>query len=122
PPTISPVPTPLKTTTAVNLPASTDARLRLDLLENAPEQAVGKKDLFHYQQAQLPPPPPGARGGPPLNPVTPISTTPPVVRTPGPPPTPPQPPIPLKFQGFAVTETPDRTLHAFLADDARHYD
>jgi hypothetical protein len=35
---------------------------------------------------------------------------------------PPQlPPIALKYQGFAVTATPDRTLTAFLADDSRHY-
>lgn len=109
---------------SVNLPPQDGAHIRLDLLEN-PEGAdldIGKKNLFQYRQAPLPPPPAGTHVGPPLNSAPPIPLAPPAAVKPPANFTPPPPPIPLKFQGFGVVETPDRTMHAFLADDVRHYD
>ncbi|HYR44765.1 MAG TPA: hypothetical protein VER98_17160, partial [Terriglobia bacterium] len=49
--------------TSANLPAPTDARIRLDLVEKpqGPEE-IGRKNVFQY--GQLPAPPaPGQRGG-----------------------------------------------------------
>src|SRR5712671_3329336 len=48
---------------SANPPASTDARIRLDLIEkseNSPEE-IGRKNVFQYRQT--PAPPSGSRGG-----------------------------------------------------------
>jgi len=115
--------------TSANLPAPTDARIRLDLVEKpqGPEE-IGRKNVFQY--GQLPAPPaPGQRGGS-------TATTPPGPSSPpgspGSPPTgtrptgpigpPPPPPIPLKYPGYAIETSPGGRMTAFLVDDAsRHY-
>lgn len=110
-------------TTAANRPASSDgARIRLDLMEKPEdfEEGVGSKNLFVYRQAPPPPPPafkPGAPGGG-LTPV-PVAPVPSVQQNPpGPPP---PPPIQLRYEGFAVINSPEGELTAFLADPSRHY-
>jgi hypothetical protein len=111
----SPTPRP-----SANAPAASDARIRIDLLENTQEADIGKRNVFTYRQAPAPPPSSLGRGalgpssGPPQ---TPIQQPPPAVKA-GPPP---PPPIPLRFQGFAVTTGRDAGLTAFLADDQRHF-
>ena len=103
---------------SVNLPPPDQSYIRLDLLEKSAEEGQGKRNLFQYQQAPPPPPPGPPRGGPPPNQPPPVTT---MMQQPGPVGPPPPPPIPLKFQGFAITETPDRSFTAFIADDSRHY-
>ena len=113
---------------STNLPSSSGAQIRLDLVEKEKAgENIGKRNLFQYQQAPPPPPPPGPRGGrgqgsggpvgfPPVQPPPPVIITPP-----GPPPPPPLPPITLKYQGFAARSAPNGGFTAFLADDSRHY-
>lgn len=100
-------------------PAPTDARIRLDVVENPEtEGEIGQKNVFQYGQRrpapapQTLPPGPGASSAP-----APPVVTPPVPAVPAPPP--PPPPVPLKFTGFAVINS---SLTAFLSDDSsRHY-
>jgi hypothetical protein len=112
-----------ETKTAANPPTSTNAaRIRLDLIEKTddPDEGIGKRNLFQYQQAP-PPPPVSPRAGSPGNvgtaPPPPPVTVPVVVRPPGPPP---PPPITLKYTGFATT-TANPGYTAFIGDDSRHY-
>jgi hypothetical protein len=112
---------PAETKTSSNPPAPSEAYIRLDLLEESQsdEQEVGKRNLFQYRQAPAPPAPP--RGAPAGLPST--TMMPPVQQNPGPtgPTVRPPQPIPLKYQGYAVTPSPDGGLTAFLSDDIRHY-
>src|SRR5207247_4219419 len=116
--------------TSANPPAATDARIRLDLIEKpeGSKEEIGRKNVFQYQR---PPAPSGAsasgRGGsaattpvpfpfPPTVGLPPSATRPGVAAPPGP------PPIPLKYQGYAVEDSPARQMTAFVTDDAsRHY-
>src|SRR5215471_17962545 len=127
PPAISVVQAP-PPKVSTNVPSSSGAQIRLDLVEKETAgENIGKRNLFQYQQAPPPPPPAGLRGRglqgsegpgafPPVQP-------PPVVNLPppGPPPPPPLPPITLKYQGFAARSAPNGGFTAFLADDSRHY-
>jgi hypothetical protein len=121
PPTTNAVKEATTTAKTSNSPAPSDARI-LDWTNPEVAEDAGKRNVFQYQQAPLPPPPPPPRGGPSAGinpgglPSTPVAPpiAPPVTR-------PQPPPIPLKYQGFAVTTSPTRGMTAFLADDARHY-
>ena len=106
-----------------NPPAASDARIRLDLVENpnAADEDAGKRNLFQYGQ----PPAPPITARPPL-PNTfppPVNTAPSqaVPRPPGPVTPPPPPPINLKFQGLFTVKEPGGALIAVVADDSRHY-
>lgn len=114
-----------ETTASANpLPAASDARIRLDIVDTQEDSAedVGRKDLFRYRQAPPPPaqtpkpgtsvaipppavtPPPGQRGSAPQQP------------------SPSPPPIPLQYQGFAVDKSPEGGYIAFLAEGtSKHY-
>jgi hypothetical protein len=127
PPTISVVQAPQQKV-STNLPSSSGAQIRLDLVEKETAgEDIGKRNLFQYQQAPPPPPPPGPRGGrgqgsggpvgfPPVQPPPPV-----IITSPGPPPPPPLPPITLKYQGFAARSAPNGGFTAFLSDESRHY-
>ena len=123
-----------ETKTSANPPAATDARIRLDLIEKADgsKEEIGRKNVFQYQRPPAPPRPsgPGASGPggsasmtPVPSPSVPSGGLPPsggrpttVVAPPGP------PPIPLKYQGYAVENSPGGQTTAFLTDDtSRHY-
>ena len=113
-----------ETKTSANLPAPTDARIRLDLVEKpqAPEE-IGRKNVFQY--GQVPPAAPPQRGGstPGTPSVPPPSAVPPngqpsATRPPGPPP---PPPIPLKYPGYAIETSAGGRMTAFLLDDASHH-
>ena len=112
---------------STNLPSSSGAQIRLDLVEKEKAgENIGKRNLFQYQQAPPPLPPPGPRGRGPQGSgpgaFLPVQPPVPVVVTPaGPPPPPPLPPITLKYQGFAARSAPNGGFTAFLADDSRHY-
>jgi hypothetical protein len=123
PTTTAAVQTPEQPKTSANPPAPSDARIRLDLVEKQESDGkdIGKKNVFQYGQTPLPVlpgPKPGATNGTP--PPTVISTPLPIHPV-GPPLPPPPPPIPLKYQGYAATKTPD-VLTAFLVDDTRPND
>jgi hypothetical protein len=113
-----------ETKTSTNLPAPTDARIRLDLVEKsqAPEE-IGRKNVFQYRQLPPPPAPPqrgGSKATTPPAPPPPVNG-PPANRPAGPVVPPPPPPIPLKYPGYAIeTSTGDR-MTAFLLDDASHH-
>jgi hypothetical protein len=101
--------------------AVTDARIRLDLMDNDGEKPeAGRENVFQYRTVQPPPPP--VRPAPPkdpfVNPPPPVVVTPP--RPPTPPPPPPPPPITLRYQGFARSDA-GGTLTAFLTDETGHY-
>jgi hypothetical protein len=125
PPVASTIQPPEPKKTSANPPAASEARIRLDLVEKSEEagQENRRRNLFQYGQAPAPPQPvgrgsgslvPGPNSAPPVN----VMSTPvPTVR-PGPPA---PPPVPLKYQGFATTPSPNGGFIAFLADDARHY-
>jgi hypothetical protein len=112
---------------STNVPSSSGAQIRLDLVEKeAAGESIGKRNLFQYQQAPPPPPPPGPRGGRGLQgsgpgAFPPVQPPPTVNLPPGPPPPPPLPPITLKYQGFAARSAPNGGFTAFLADESRHY-
>lgn len=110
---------------STNLPSSSGAQIRLDLVEKEKAgENIGKRNLFQYQQAPPPLPPPGPRGRGPQGSGSgaflPVQPPAPVVQA-GPPPPPPLPPITLKYQGFAARSAPNGGFTAFLADDSRHY-
>lgn len=100
-------------------PAASDARIRLDIVEN-PESTgeIGQKNVFQYGQRRPAPAPQTLPPGPgPTSSAPPPAVTPPVPVVPAGPP--PPPPIPLKFNGFAAVNS---SLTAFLSDDSsRHY-
>ncbi len=111
---------------AANPPASTDARIRLDLIETpeTSKEEIGKKNVFQYRQT----PPPalsGPRGGSGANtpqPPQPPVTAPPVMPPPASVVPPPPPPIPFKYQGYAVESSLSGQMVAFLTDEAsRHF-
>jgi hypothetical protein len=115
----------LEQKTPANLPSTTDARIRLDLLENSADGEIGSRNLFQYRQNTASS---AANGGPSRGGLHPgdfnASLPPAIVSTPavpsGPPQPPPPPPVPLKYQGFAAN-VPNGGMIAFLADDSRHY-
>ncbi len=116
PPTTAAVQSP-ETKPAAKAPTASDARIRLDIVED-PETAgeIGQKNLFQYRERRPAPVPqtlpPGSQASAP-----PPVITPPVPIVPAGPP--PPPPIPLKFTGFAIVNS---SLTAFLADDSsRHF-
>ena len=117
PPTAS-VESPAPAVAQASAPAAVDdARIRLDLVEGASEDAsAGRENLFQYRNTRPAPEPPRS---PVIRPgvndpfATPAATT-PVVPA-GPPPPPPPPPITLKYQGFARNPTGGE-LTAFLVD------
>ena len=117
PPTTAAVQTP-ETRQASKAPTASDARIRLDIVENPEKQGdIGQRNLFQYGQRRPAPqtiPPAPQNTAPALPPAA--SQAPPIVPA-GPPP---PPPIPLKFTGFAVVSS---SLTAFLTDDAatRHF-
>jgi hypothetical protein len=106
-----------ETKPAAKAPTSSDARIRLDIVEG-PESGedVGQKNLFQYSQRRqpaaapqtIPPAPSSALPAPVVTPEIPAAPAPP----------PPPPPIPLKFTGFALVNS---SLTAFLADDSAHH-
>ena len=119
-----------ETKTSANLPAPTDARIRLDLVEKqqAPEE-IGRKNVFQYGQFPAPAAPP-QRGGagstattppPPTSPPGAVDGLTPGTRPPGPPVAPPQAPIPLKYPGYAIETSSRGKMTAFLVDDASHH-
>lgn len=117
PPTTAAVQSP-EAKPAAKAPTASDARIRLDIVEN-PETGgeIGQKNLFQFGQRRPAPGPqtlpPGSQASEPPPPVM----TPPVPIVPAGPP--PPPPIPLKFTGFAIVNS---FLTAFLADDSsRHF-
>jgi len=120
PPTTAAVQTP-ETKPATKAPAASDARIRLDIVEN-PDNAAnsGQKNLFQYGQRRDPsrPIPSGATGA--AKPPVPVITQPAPVVPPPPALPPPPPPIPFRFSGFAVVNS---SLTAFLTDEAgvKHY-
>jgi len=119
PPTTAAVQTP-ETKPATKIPAASDARIRLDIVENPDNSAdIGQKNLFQYGQRREPSRPvsPGAAAA--AKPPVPVVTQPtPVVPPPVVPP--PPPPIPFRFSGFAVMNS---SLTAFLTDESgvKHY-
>jgi hypothetical protein len=101
-------------------PVASNATIHLDMVdkEEDGDQDIGTRNLFQYKPLAPPPPPPrpsGSFGNP--NNAQPSQPTQQIVTRPVPPPI---PQINLKYQGFAVSDTPSK-LTAFLADDARHY-
>src|SRR5256712_5072318 len=116
-----------ETKTSANPPAPTDARIGLDLIENAEgsKEKIGRKNVFQYQKPPASRPPvPGSGGsasttpGPP-QPLPPLLGLPPTTSgspasaaPPGP------PPHPLKYQGYAAASAPRGQMTAFLTDDA----
>jgi hypothetical protein len=119
PPTTAAVQTP-ETKPTSKAPAASDARIRLDIVENPDNAAdIGQKNLFQYRQRRDPARAvvPGTAETP--KPAVPVVTQPaPVVPPPVVPP--PPPPIPFRFSGFAVMNS---SLTAFLTDEAgiKHY-
>jgi hypothetical protein len=104
----------------VSIPAPSDARIRMDIVEMPEAQDAGRKDLFRYRQAPPPPPPVPGPGATTMA-APPVVTAPPV-QQPGPPVAPPPPSIPLQYQGFAVDKSPEGGYIAFLAEgSAQHY-
>ena len=111
-----------ETTTAANLPATSDgARIRLDLVEKPEEseEKAGEKNVFQYHQAPPPPPPTPKPGAPGIGSApAPAGTAPTVITKPPPPP---PPPIQLRYEGFAVVNSGGGALTAFLSDPSDHY-
>ncbi len=100
---------------AASAPTASDARIRLDIVENpGTDTEVGQKNLFQYgQRRPVPPVPSSGPSGPAASgPPPPVLTQPVPIVPSGPPP---PPPIPLKFTGFAIV---DSSLTAFLSDDS----
>jgi hypothetical protein len=118
PPTTAAVQSP-ETKPAAKPPTASDARIRLDIVEN-PETggSTGEKNLFQYGQRRPAPAPQTLPPGSPSSAPPPPAIAQPVPFVPPPPP--PPPPIPLKFTGFAIVNS---SLTAFLSDDStsRHY-
>jgi hypothetical protein len=90
--------------------ASSDARIRLDLLDQSRVGEPGKSNLFQYRSSQTPASPA------PASPEAAIPAPSPPVRPANPPP-PPPPPIPLKYVGFGYIEPNSKALIATLFDD-----
>ena len=115
--------TPEPAKTSANLPAPSDARIRLDLVEkDSGSGDIGKKNVFQYGQTSpsvLPGSKPSALVAAPAPPL--VVPAPLPQRPAGPPPPPPPPPIPLKYQGYASMKSP-AGLTAFLVDDTRAND
>jgi len=112
-----------ETNPAPSAQTATDAKIRLDELENQEAADAGRTNVFQYRETRGAPGSsvPGSSGIAPPPPPAPVVPTPapgpirPTV-TPGP------PPIPLKYQGFAVVSSPTPKLTAFLQDDSqRHF-
>jgi len=112
-----------ETKPAPSAQTATDAKIRLDELENQEAADAGRTNVFQYREGRGAPGSsvPGSSGIAPPPPPAPVVPTPapgpirPTV-TPGP------PPIPLKYQGFAVVSSPTPKLTAFLQDDSqRHF-
>jgi hypothetical protein len=108
-----------ETKPAAKLPTASDARIRLDIVENPePGDDIGEKNLFQYGQRRLPEQtvPALPRAGAPL--AAPQVVTQPVPAVPAGPPPPPA--IPFKFTGFALVNS---SLTAFLSEDSttRHF-
>jgi len=113
-----------ETKPAPSAQTATDAKIRLDELENQEAADAGRTNVFQYRETRGAPGSsvPGSSGIAPPPPPAPVVQTPapgpprPVVPPPGP------PPIPLKNQGFAVVSSPTPKLTAFLQDDSqRHF-
>ncbi len=113
-----------ETKPAPSAQTATDAKIRLDELENQEAADAGRTNVFQYREGRGAPGSsvPGSSGIAPPPPPAPVVQTPapgpprPVVPPPGP------PPIPLKYQGFAVVSSPTPKLTAFLQDDSqRHF-
>jgi hypothetical protein len=98
-------------------PVASNATIRLDMVDKEDgEQDIGTRDLFKYKPLPPPPapkPPPGSFPPAGSLPPQPLPQATPIQRAV-------TPPINLKYQGFAVSDTPSK-LTAFLSDDARHY-
>jgi len=114
-----------ETKPAPSAQTATDAKIRLDELENQEAADAGRTNVFQYRETRGAPGSsvPGSSGIAPPPPPAPVVPTP----APGPirptvTPTPGPPPIPLKYQGFAVVSSPTPKLTAFLQDDSqRHF-
>ncbi len=109
---------------AANVPTASDARIRLDLVDQPEESEAGRTNVFQYRQGRPTPDPEGSKPAPVTPPGLVTPPVPTVAPTPRPPTAPPPPPIPLKYQGFAVLNfgnsgTP--ALMAFLSDDSSHH-
>src|SRR2546425_9580764 len=114
PPTTAAVQVP-ETKTSANPPAPTDARIRLDLIENAEgsKEKIGRKNVFQYQKPPASRPPvPGSGGSASTTPGTqqpapPLFGLPPTTSGYSPSAAPPgPPPIPLKDQGYPAGGAP----------------
>ena len=81
------------------------------------EQDIGTRDLFKYKPLPPPPAPKPPAGSFPQPGSLPPQQLPQITQVR---PAPVTPPINLKYQGFAVSDSPSK-LTAFLSDDARHY-
>jgi hypothetical protein len=114
-----------ETKITVNPPTDSEARIRLDLVENPEPPDAGRTNVFRYREghAAAETSIPGARGGNPQPSLPPPSVvTPPPSQVVSRPPVPGPPPIPLKYQGFAVVNSPTPRFTAFLQDDSqRHF-
>ena len=112
-----------ETKPAPSAQTATDAKIRLDVLENQEAADAGRTNVFQYRETRGAPGSsvPGSSGIAPPPPPAPVVPTP----APGPPRQvvpPGPPPIPLKYQGFAVVSSPTPKLTAFLQDDSqRHF-
>ncbi|HYR87241.1 MAG TPA: hypothetical protein VE422_24375 [Terriglobia bacterium] len=111
-----------ETKAAPSLQTATDAKIRLDLLENPEASDAGRTNVFQYREGRSAPGNslPGSRDIAPPPPPAPVAPTPPVAPLrPAPPAV---PSIPLKYQGFAVVSSPTPKLTAFVQDDLqRHF-
>ena len=112
-----------ETKPAPSAQTATDAKIRLDVLENQEAADAGRTNVFQYRETRGAPGSsvPGSSGIAPPPPPAPVVPTP----APGPPRQvvpPGPPPIPLMYQGFAVVSSPTPKLTAFLQDDSqRHF-
>jgi hypothetical protein len=113
PASVSAVP-PAEQKPSVALPASGDARIRIDLIEKPSEaDDAGASNLFQYRNRQASNSAPPQASNPFIVPIE----QPPVQPEPQRPP--PPPPIPFKYEGYALRK--GNSLMAFLTDSTGHY-
>jgi hypothetical protein len=124
PPTVFTV-QPAEPKPVANVPGNSEAKIRLDWVEQSEEAEAGRTNVFQYRLGRPAPAP--SKPAAPLTATQPVLPPPaPVVppAPPSPPPPPPPPPIPLKYQGFAVMNsgnTDQPALMAFLTDESSHH-
>jgi len=111
---------------AAKVATSTEAKIRLDWVEQSDEAEAGRRNVFQYQQSRPASTPDSSKPAPvpPPQPAVLPSTTAVTAMPIQPPPPPPPPPIPLKYLGFAVMSSGNSgtpALMAFLSDESSHH-